>query len=328
MIPVLIGFFALFFAPIIISIFVRDPNTNKKCMRIYTIVFISSFLWLPFLASIGTNNSSSEAVADGFTIEGYEVILDVGVDNRVSVTENIDINFYESGHHGIYKFTPDGKTVKRKSKVLNYRAEGDEYVLDVVKDKDRIKIGSASRTVYGTHRYVIKYDYDMGKDPYSGFDEFIFHAFGDFWGTEIKNPKIVVHMPKNINNYAVNAFTDKYRTTNINNSITKEIDGNTIIITNNSNIPILKSLIIDVELPEGYFEGGSWNYGWTSFTISAVIILLTIIVAIIWYKHGKDYEKKIPTVEFYAPDDLSSAEIGYIYNNRHVSKKLTISLIR
>ena len=336
MIPVLIGFFALFFSPLLINAFVRDPEQNKKYMKIYIIVFISSFIWLPILASLDNSNSSSSAnqVADGFTIEGYEVDLDVGIDNKVEVTEVININFYESGHHGIYKFTPywleytgkDGKTIKRKSNIINLRSIGDKYTLDTVNKKERIKIGSAYTTVSGDQTYTIKYTYDMGKDPYSGFDEFIFHAFGDFCGTEIKNPKIVVHMPKDIDNYTVDVFTDKYRQNNVNHLVNKEINGNTITITA-SDLRLSKSLTFDIALPEGYFTGGSWNYGWISFIISLVIIALTIYLIRLWSKHGKNYEKKIPTVEFYAPEGLSSAEIGYIYNNRHVSKKLTISLI-
>lgn len=328
----------IFIAPFVINFVFKDSDEHSKYMKYYVIFFISSFIWLPILASFSTSSyvsSNNNTVADGFTIEGYEVILDVGIDNKVEVTENIDINFYESGHHGIYKFTPtwleytgqDNKTIKRRSNIIDYRAVGDDYVVDNVgKDKERIKIGSAYTTVNGDHQYVIKYTYDMGKDPYKGFDEFIFHAFGDFWGTEIKNPKIVVHMPKNISNYDINVFKDKYRKENVNRLVNKEIYGNTITITAND-MRLYKSLTFDISLPEGYFEGGSWNYGYTSLVISLIIILLTIYIIITWYKHGKDYEKKVPTVEFYAPDNLSSAEIGYIYNNRHVSKKLTISLI-
>lgn len=335
---VLIPVIFLFVAPLFISFKVKDPDKNNKYMKYYIVFFISSMIWLPLLSGvaekISNNSNSSNTVADGFTIEGYEVVLDVGVDNKIDVTENIDINFYESGHHGIYKFTPrwleytsrDNKTIKRKSKVLDYRSVGDEYTLDVVKDKDRIKIGSPYSTVEGDHHYVIKYTYDMGKDPFNGFDEFIFHVFGDFWGTEIKNPKVVIHMPKSANLNNINVFRDKYRADNMNNYVNKEIDGNTVTITVND-IRIFKSLTVDIELPEDYFEGGSWNYGWISTIISVIVILLTIYVIRLWFKHGKDYEKKIPTVEFYAPDDLNSAEIGYIYNNRHVSKKLTISLI-
>ena len=331
---------ALIFIAFILFLVSRKGNSNiandiRKAMY-WVFGFISVILIISIISPVLTNSLNDETtVADGFTIEGYEVVLDVGIDNTIDVTETIDINFYESGHHGIYKFTPrwleytnkDKKTIKRKSNVLAYRAEGEQYTLDVVNDKDRIKIGNPYATVEGNHKYVIKYTYDMGKDPFSGYDEFIFHAFGDYWGTEIKNPKVIVHMPKDISGATVNVFRDKYRADNMNSYVTKEEDGNTIIITNNSDVPIFKSLTIDIELPEGYFVGGSWNYGWTSVIITIIVILLTIYVIWLWFKHGKDYEKRVPTVEFYAPDDLSSAEVGYVYNNRHVSKKLTISLI-
>ena len=317
----------------------KDANINDSVRTaIYYVLGFMAFIAAMVIVSPALMNSLDDdtpTVADGFTIEGYEVILDVGIDNKVDVTENIDINFYESGHHGIYKFTPrwleytnkDKKTIKRKSLLSSLRAEGDMYTLDVVKDKDRIKIGNPNVTIDGDHRYVIKYTYDMGSDPYTGFDEFIFHAFGDYWGTEIKNPRVVIHMPKDIDGSRVRVFRDKYRADGLDNYVTKEIDGNTVVITNNSDIPIYKSLTVDIELPEGYFVGGSWNYGWMSFIISIIVILLTIYVIRLWVKYGKDHEKRVPTVEFYAPDDLSSAEVGYIYNKRHVSKKLTISLI-
>ena len=323
----IVAFATLFIAPLVISKCVRDPEANKKWMNIYCIFFLTSFIWIPALISVANSMNKGEAKADGFTLEGYEVILDVGIDNKVQVTENIDVNFYESGHHGIYKFTPywleytgsDGKTIKRKSNILNLSSELTHFTVDTVNKKQRIKLGHKSFTVYGDKKYTIK-------DPFKGFDEFIFHAFGDFWGTEIKNPKIVVNMPKDVSNYTVNVFTDKYRKENVNGLVNKEINGNTITITADT-LHLFKSLTVDVELPEGYFEGGSWNYGWISFICSIIVIILTLYVICAWYKHGKDYEKRIPTVEFYASDGLSSAEVGYIYNRRHVSKKLTISLI-
>ena len=327
------------FIVIMILIFKKigtDSDSTKKIMAVFGIFCAFPIVvgLLVFAASFFETNSNENKVADGFTIEGYEVILDVGIDNKVEVTENIDINFYEEGHHGIYKFTPywleytgkDNKTIKRKSLISNLYSEGAKYTVDTVNKKERIKIGDAYRTVYGDRQYVIRYTYNMGKDPFNGFDEFIFHAFGDYWGTEIKNPKIVVHMPKDINNYEINIFKDKYRKENVNRLVNIDVDGNTIIITAND-LRLSKSLTFDISLPEGYFEGGSWNYGWISTIISIAIILLTLYIIRLWFKYGKDYEKRVPTVEFYAPEGLSSAEIGYIYNNRHVSKKLTISLI-
>ncbi len=329
------------------------------------IMFIS--LINGFVGNLNGDNDGTK-LADGFTISAYNVALDVKEDNKIDVTENITVDWYEAYHHGIYKFTPiwlqytgqDGKTVKRKANISNYEAVGEPYSIDTVKKKERIKIGSASETVgYGEKTYVIKYTYDMGKDPYKGFDELIFHAFGDYWGTEIKNASISVTMPKNIEGYNINFFTDKLRKNNVTDVVDYYVSGNTLSASFNATKnyqkqlasycnedynrkadgtcdydnfsthyqKLEKSLTLDIELPEGYFVGGSWNYGWASFLISMIIFILTGWTIYKWLRFGKDHPKRVETVEFYPPDNLSAAEVGYVYNKNQTSKKLTIALI-
>ena len=349
---------------------------NKKgcsgCLaKVFGFLYFGYFGIIFLIMIVGSINSffdeeEPSALADGFDISSYNVVLDVGEDNKVEVTENLTVNFTSAYKHGIYKFTPewleytgkDGKTIKRKSIVSNYHTVGDEYSVDTVKRKKRIKIGSASEYVgEGEKTYVIKYTYDMGKDPFKGFDELIFHAYGDYWGTEIKNASIEVNLPKNINNPKVNFFLDKYRKENANEFVDYSVSGNTIYAKfnqekyiefqkkeycsyewrvdefGNCDIPsyigddyLEKSLTLDIELPEGYFVGGSWNYGLISFIVCLIVFIITIFNFRRWKKYGKDFPKRVETVEFYPPENYSSAEIGYIYNKQE-SKKLTISLI-
>ena len=340
---------------------------KKSIVEILAIIYISCAIIVPIIIIIITEskNSNNKGGADGFTISAYNVVLDVKEDNTIEVTENITVDFNSQYKHGIYKFTPEwleytaknGKTIKRKSIITNYRAEGEEYTVDTVKKKQRIKIGSASEYVgKGEKTYIIKYTYDMGKDPYKGFDELIFHTYGDYWQTEIKNASIQVNMPKYISSNSVNFYMDKYRKTNANEFVDFYINGTSIYAKFNQEkylnyqnkeycskemnvddygrckMPsylekdLRTSLTIDIELPEGYFVGGSWNYGWGSFIISIIIFIITICNIFIWNKFGKDFPKKSETVEFYPPENYSSAEIGYIYG-KQPNKKLTISLI-
>ncbi len=335
-------------------------SIGKKIFKIYWFGFFIVMILIVFFNIIDNNfDSSSEKLADGFTISSYNVILDVKSDNLIDVTENITVNWYENFHHGIYKFTPqwaqytgkDGKTIKRKAIITNYQAIGEKYTLDTVKKKARIKIGDKNKYVSsGKKEYVIKYTYNMGKDPFKNFDELIFHAFGDYWGTPINNASVEIKLPKNIEDYNINFFADKFRKENVTDVVDYSINGNTIYAKFNENKyyqkkykndcnencseqllnkykPLEKSLTIDVELPDGYFTGGSWNYGWYSFLLSIIIFALTIFTIYKWIKYGKDHPKKAQTVEFYPPDDLSSAEVGYVFNKRQASKKFTISLI-
>lgn len=318
------------------------------------------------ITSLFGSDDENLSLADGFTISKYNVVLDVKEDNKIDVTENITVNWTSKYHHGIYKFTPEwakytdknGNTIKRKSIITDLRSTSDPYTTDWVKKKARIKIGDPKEYVdLGEKTYVIKYKYDMGSDPYKKFDEFIYHAFGDYWGTEIKNAEIQINMPKSIEGYNVNFFTDKNRIDNVTDYVDYEVVGSTLnakfnqekytnaqkekYCSNKSNIvngicdfdedsyfnkKLKKSLTVDIELPEGYFAKGSWNYGWGSFIITLIIFAITAFTIYKWKKYGKNYPKPAQTVEFYPPKSMSSAEVGYVYG-KQPSKKLTISLI-
>ena len=276
-----------------------------------------------------------DSTANGFTIEKYKVVLDVSSSNVVNVTEYITTDFYAYNHHGIVKFVPQWleytdkteNTISRKSKVSNLTSP-DEYSTDTVKGKKRIKIGNAYTTIdKGLHEYQINYTYNMGADPYKGFDEFIFHAFGDYWGTEIKNASLEIRMPSTTNiNGKIHFFNDKYRKKDITSKVNYYVVGNTIYANVSPSYSLYKSLTVDIELPEGYFTAGNNGYGIISLTICLICIAIAIASYFLWKKHGKDFDKGVETVEFYPPDKLDAAEIGYLYKG-DTGRKLSIALI-
>ena len=280
--------------------------------------------------------STTSSSANGFTIEQYKIVMNVNESNSVDVKEYITVNFYESGHHGIYRFIPswleytnkDGVTQSKQSKISNLKAVGDKYTIDTVSGKQKIKIGDANYTLpIGNHTYEIDYTYDMGFDPYENFDEFIFHAFGDYWGTEIKNASIIIKLPKEFDyKNKVKFFADKYRKQDITSYVNYYVSGNTIYANLSSNYQLNSALTIDVELPDGYFVKGSNNYGNTSLLLCAICILFAIISFVLWVKNGKDLNKVPETVEFYPPEGLDAAEIGYLYK-KDTGRKLSIALI-
>ena len=281
------------------------------------------------------HDSGSSYTADGYTIDSYNVKLDVKKDLEVDVTETIGINFYEEGHHGIYRLIPswleytakDGKTISRKSSVEDLESTTDKYTIESEGSKEKIKIGDPDVTLStGLKTYTIKYKYYMDSDPYKGFDEFIFHTFGDYWGTTINDATIELTMPEDIEYDKVKFFADKYRKKDISSSVYYYVDGNKLYATVSSLYDLKKSLTIDIDLPEGYFTQATNNYGYISMTFCILIILFTIILFIKWLIHGKDYDKVSETVEFYPPDGLDASQIGYIYK-KDTGKKLAIAMI-
>lgn len=346
---------------------------NRGCSLLFWIVWSIPFIlafggWFISLLVGEIDDNHTEEAADGFTIEEFNIDLDVKEDNKIDVVENIIVNWEDNYHHGIQRFIPNwleytsknGETVKRKSKVLNLRTDLEPYTLTRVKKKDRIRIGYESKYVEeGLHTYQIKYTYDMGSDPYKGYDELIFHAFGDFWGTGIKKSSIHVTMPKSIEGYTINFFGNKYRGIDLNDYVDYEVSENKLSAKFNSSKYyndqwakycsldshidengmcdyelfeyveqgyLNNSLTLDIELPDHYFTKGSYNYGFISISFILVTLLLTGLVISWFIKYGKNHKKKARTLEFYPPDDLDSAEIGYIYKQMN-SKKLVISLL-
>ena len=352
-------FFLLIFIILICFIFFLISRKMLADKNFVYKFFIGTFIFPFLIAFLGIisgyyNSDDSNVKADGFTISNYEINLNVNKNNIINVEENIGINFYENYHHGIFKFIPEwfpytsykGKTIKRKSIVSNLEAINDIYSLDTVKKKKRIKIGDPYEYVpIGLKNYDIKYDYNMGKDPFKGYDEFIFHAYGDYWGTEINDAKINITMPSEIEKNNISFYMDKDRKLNVTSVVDITVIDNKVQATfNKEKYQLLrkeickdnyncsypekleKSLTVSIILPDKYFVSATNNYNNFSLIPIFLTIISLIILIVLWSIYGKDNEKKEVIPYYLPPRNFSSAEVGYIYGKGN-SKKLAISLI-
>ena len=276
----------------------------------------------------------SVSSADGYTVEKYVVEMDVSEKNSIDIRELITVNFYDENHHGIYRFIPewlkytnkDGVIQSREARISKLTAVDDYYQVGSLNNKAYIKIGNPNRTLpIGDYTYEIKYTYDMGFDPYEDFDEFIFHAFGDYWGTRINNASVIVHFPKDIEGNNIKFFTDKYRNNDITSLVDYKIEDNTLY-ADLSEYPLDSALTIDVVLPDNYFVNANNNYGFVSFLLCVVCIVFAVIAYFLWLKNGKDLPKVEEKEEFYPPEGFDAAEVGYLYK-RDTGRKLSVALM-
>ncbi len=316
--------------------------SNLSYWSDFLIVIILVLMGYLAIVSTHTKQARNEgydnvSIDSSLSIEEYTVKLDVDKDYNIKVTEDILVNFYDNTHHGIYRFIPDwlqytnkeGKTDSRKAKLYGIEAVDKPYVIDVVNNKKRIKIGSANKTLNkGQYKYQIKFNYDMNGDIYEDYDEFIFHAFGDYWSSQIKKPTLIINMPDTVDKDNIRFFADKKREKDITNKVDFDVMGNTIIAKVKDDYSLYRALTVDILLPEGYFtsqEEVSGSYGYVSMIICIICILFTIVAFIIWLIKGKDYSS-IEPVEFYPPNGLDPSEIGYIYR-KDTGRKLTVATI-
>lgn len=148
--------------------------------------------------SISNNNNNKY----DYTINNYNIDMIVNEDNTFDITETITAEFNEP-KHGILRKIPilnsvtrlDGTTSNNIAKIKNINVN--ENYTESYKDNFKIiKIGDADKKITGSHTYIIKYNYNIGKDPLKNEDELYFNLIGDGWDTTINNISFKITMPK------------------------------------------------------------------------------------------------------------------------------------
>lgn len=297
-----------------------------KCISAYIlrVLFCVLFLSAPI---------SAEASYGDYSIESYHIDMVVREDNTFEITEEIMTYFYEE-KHGIFRKIPlknsitrtDGTESKNKAQITDIDVS-ENYTLSKENGCQVIKIGSKDSVHTGIHSYVIKYTYNIGKDPLKDADELYFNLIGDQWDTSISNVTFTITMPKDFDPSSL-GFSSGYTGSMDSSNVSYTVDGRVIngFLINTLNEG--EALTVRLTLPEGYFVGAGYKINIDMFSVLVLIFGLTcvLVAAGLWWKYGKD-DKLIETVEFYPPEGCDSAEAGFLYNGKADNKSIISLLI-
>jgi len=308
---------------------------NKK-MKVSALLFVWSLLLISipfFVSKVETYRYKNNGayISSEFDIAKYDIKIDVDKNNKADVIETITVKIPGTNFNGIYKSIPtwikyydsNGKMNTKKVEITNLRVEGEKFELDKNVDSMGIKIGSEKTTVdKGLHTYKIMYRYDMGKDEFREYDELVFRLFDNYDDTKIDNMTFTINMPTSIDD---NRIEFKKENGELESKIDYSIDGKTLKGSLNSQ-SLEDAVTLNMILNDGYFVGQTSNYGAICFVVCLALISLSIYSFISWSKYGKNYAKRAQTVEFYPPENLDAAQIGYIYGEKSI-KKLTAALL-
>ncbi len=337
--PIIIFIICFIILPIVLIL--RVPKGKSKIQKykglsiFFTIVgIVFSIACLSYYANSFSREKEKETIhTPSFTIEEYKVKLDVGLDNVVDVEEQITVDFY-TGSHGIIRSLPywleytgsNNKTISRRYDLKDINVLEDKFETYTEDERRKIKIGDEDRIIDGTHTYIITYKYNMGNDPYKDHDEFIYHVFGDYWGTPINNASIEITMPKSFSEDNLKVFLDKYRVNDVTNRMNISYVGNKIKIRVPDTMTLGKALTVDLVLPDNYFEATKSAYGYGSLTCLIIMFVLFITIYIMWLRFGKDY-KFDKSYRSGPPEGLDAASIGYINKHGTSGNKLLVATI-
>lgn len=284
---------------------------------------IKQFLCFAFFACILLTilSTKSEAKYYDYTIESYDIEIDVNEDNTFEIEETIEVYFHEK-KHGIFRTLPlvnkivreDGTKSTNRAKIDNIKVKKDDFSVYNENGNKVIKIGDEDETITGYKTYKISYVYNIGKDPIKDGDELYYNLIGTEWDTTIDNVTFTINMPKKFDEDELGFSTGKKMTSG-NYGVDYYVEGKTITGTYNKTLQPGEGITIRLDLPESYFEGESSNFDFIMILAVIAPIVFSIIAFILWHKYGKD-RPIVETVEFYPPEGLNSADVGFLYKGK------------
>jgi len=260
-------------------------------------------------------------------INSMHVEMKVYENNSLQITESISTIFYDQSKHGIYRDLPKNTYFGKPIKYENITVEGAPFKNESSGDFLRIRIGDPDKFVDATENYKISYLLIIGDDRNTDLDELYFNIIGPDWEIPISNVTFNIQMPKAFDQEKVNFTTGNVGSTSSSN-LAYQIDNLTISGKYSETISPGQALTIALPLPEGYFNVEEEVYFYENLKkfFPVIFLLLFILGILVKQKFGKNNEL-FPTVEFYPPNDLTPAEIGYLYDSQVDSYDLTSMLV-
>lgn len=266
-----------------------------------------------------------------YVIDKFIVDIVVNDNNTFDITETITAYFNVS-KHGIFRTIPlnnsitrlDGTISRNHAKVTNININN-EFTKSKENGDLKLKIGSASRTFTGEQTYVIKYTYNLGKDPMKIYDELYYNIIGTEWDTVIGNVSFSITMPKEFDSSKL-GFSAGSKGSTSNSKVKYNVSGNTITGSYDGVLEAGEALTVRCELPEGYFINAKQGVNIVAYIAMIAPFIMLGISIFLWDKYGKD-EEVIDTVEFYPPEGKNSLDVGFLYKGSADNKDVTSLLI-
>lgn len=253
------------------------------------------------------SGSYEDSDPDDYITKRFDVTATADTDHTVHITEVIDVQFVQ-GHHGISRYIPQNHD---EYKIKNLKCEGEEYSVSSENGDRVLRVGDEDKLVYGDQEYVVSYDLVFRRDQTNDMDTLSVDLLPTGWDTSIREASVRLEMPKPVDPDAYEFYLGFYSSTGFPEGNTAETsdDGKTVTFEL-SNLKKGWGLTVYAMLEEGYWENAPV---WMTYSQIWVVIVAGMGAAavLLYIFFGRD-PKSVETVEFYPPDNLTPAEVGYI----------------
>ncbi len=263
---------------------------------------------------------------EAFVIDNYQVEIVVNSDNSYDIVEKIEANFSRE-RHGIFRSIPS-RQGNGRALVRDIEVDGHQFQVDRGSNYTTIMIGDPEAYVDGKQIYTIRYNYLVGEDGISEYDEFYFNLIGTEWNTYINAASFKITMPREFNAERLNFTSGAVGSTDSSN-VQFLSDGQVITGKILSRLDPKEGVTVALPLPEGYYTDVadlSQRSRLMKFAAYIISLLLVFLAFTRWKKYGRDRELFAP-VQFYPPQQMTSAELGYIIDGVVDNKDITSLII-
>lgn len=283
--------------------------------------------------------------SQGFTIDNYDIRVEVQTDGALQITEEINVNFSEK-KRGIYRSIPHRYSIKGKSEQVGIKdiaVKNHTYKIENKNGQHHIRIGDKNEYLTGKQSYNISYTIQNGIGSYDDYQELYLDLIGTSWQADIAQMTYTVALPKSI----TLAQDDLLATTGRDGEV---IDGLSIAQTTSRSIsgqtnrvlPSGEGATIAIRLPASYLsvadlEHNEYFQAQQEQKIRdegqrpwwAVVPLAIVALFFSWWRRlrgrGGKSNDQIPTYP-YPPEGLTSAHVG-AYIDQQANTRDVISLI-
>lgn len=288
---------------------------------------------------------SPSALAQYFTIHRFHSDILIYEDSSISVTETIDMEFYQS-RHGIYREIPFkyrdefGKVITTPTKVLSVTDRSGKPLNYQVKKTGpiiHIRIGDPKRYVRSNQTYVITYKVENAILFLEDHDELYWNVTGHYWKAPIKEASATVYLnTKNKSeNLRVEGFEGVYGSKE---ECSYESYDNTGKFFTKRSLLMGEGLTLVFGWDKGLvYPPSSWKkFLWSIHFEENWVFLLPIFSFLYmmnrWYRKGRDPRVRESVTVMYEPpkfgnNPLTPAEVGTLIDEKIDPRDITSTIV-
>ena len=257
---------------------------------------------------------------EAFDINKHYVEMDVQKDGVITITETLDVTFFEQ-RHGIYVNIPktyemtweiNGQTIQKQ---YQFPVRGAKCLSGHKTSKDEnsnyLQLRFGSSNSYAEYHEVYKWTYDIvTRDlDLDGLQMLFMNLETGRWNTDVKSLEFIIRMPEAFDRKDLWFDSPQGVTNESGDVLSFVVSGNTISGTYNEVLKNGQAVTVQLLLPDNYFTFVKPD----TFALTGTVVagILAVASAIVFFLFGKD-DPLIETVEFHAPAGTNSAEVGVI----------------